>query len=375
MLALGVAGTLAFYWMIWIASGARRERAVLKRHARAGRAYYAAIEAAEDDPRFSPETIEQSVRSVVALADRLWRGHDDAEVDQRPDASLIRAWARSRQLWLGRGLEVRGEKPQIDLLRVVNRPGEDEDRVDARVQVNVHCRRPRLGLMGIRNAHLDERWTLGCSDGVWIVLSIDGDPLAGPVLSAPLIPNRSFDSERLLEESLAEQAEDQTVADDAVLSQLVGADEPPALALLDLSVLDVRFLPPLIGSTLAHLVEAWEGAVSGSQAPFEALTSRDARAVLLYPGLDKRMIIRDAVLQSWEPTKLDLSRRPPAIELTLNVEAVRYAETNDGTEQTGNVIDRRQMLLAWCLELTDSARTPWRLAASNNPAEAIPGWS
>jgi hypothetical protein len=32
------------------------------------------------------------------------------------------------------------------------------------------------------------------------------------------------------------------------------------------------------------------------------------------------------------------------------------------------------MGLTWMLELTGQTAAPWRLASTNNPAEAIPGW-
>jgi hypothetical protein len=370
--ALAVGATIAGYWVAVIGREALHERAVLREHSRATRAYYAAVEAAEDDPTFSPETVQRSVLEVVAAADRLWQAGDLA-VDGRPDAELVRAWARSRQFWLGSGLQVRGT-PSVDLLHIVNREGEDEDRVVARVRVRVHCRHPRLGLIGIRHARLDERWTLGRHHGRWAVLSVEGDPLAGPVLTAPLIPNRSFDTDRLVEASLAELADSQKVRDDK-LKELVNANDPPALAMLDLSVIDGRFLPPLIAAVLSHLLQAWETAATGSQAPLEALASPEAATVLLHPGPGLHMVMRDAVLKSWEATHLELARRQPAIAVNLTVEAVRYVSTDDGHERFGNDSDRRNMSLTWTLELTDTPRTPWRLAATDNPATPIPGWS
>lgn len=372
-LAVGVAAVMGFAWLAMIGREALHERAALRARARATRAYYAAIEAAEDDPTFSPDLIRASVHEAVALVDQLWHGAPLDVLDGRSDAGLVRAWARSRQLWLGDGLDVRGDE-SIDILRVVNHADDDEDRVVVRVRARVHCRRPRLGAAGRRNARLDERWTLGRAAGGWAVLSVDGDPLAGPVLSAPLIPNRSFDADRLLEESLAEQADAQKVPGHVALGELVSPDEPPALAVLDLSVLDGRFLPPLIASALAHLVDAWEGAVSGSEAPLDERASAEARAALLRPGSGKRLIVRDAVLSSWEPTNLHLARRPPAIEVEVHVHAVRYLTADDGVGGTGER-EPRDIVLTWLLELTDDPATPWRLAASTNPGRALPGWT
>jgi hypothetical protein len=191
---------------------------------------------------------------------RLWRSQTAygirgvfGVIDGHPDAGLVRAWARSWQSRLGTGLEAIGQ-PSIDLLSVVNRDDEEEDRVVVRVRQRIHCKYLGVGTLGAHHAHADERWTFGRSGGRWALLSIGGDPLAGPLLTAPLIPTPSSDTERLREESLAELASAQKVGDDVALSGLVSADEPPAFALLDLSVVDSRFGTPLIAAELAHLL-------------------------------------------------------------------------------------------------------------------------
>lgn len=370
---VGAAGSIAAYWFLIISDGAKRELAERHEHVRADRAYYAAIEAAEDDPSFAPDLVKQSMVRVPALANRVWRGQTVASLDGRPDGPLISAWARSRQSWLGSGLRLRGN-PAIDLIGVVNRPGEAEDRIVARVRVRLRRGDARLGLLAVRRVRLDERWTLGKYGGEWALLSIEGDPRAGPVLTAPLIPTPAHDTERLREESFAELGSAQTAPDD-VLSELISDDEPPAFAMLDLSVVDGRFLPELVATHLAHLVEAWEDAVTGSDAPLHALVSDSALTALLRPAAGRRLIIRDAVMKSWEPTRLELRERPPQIHVCVEVEAVRYLVTDEGTQCAGNSTERRQIVLIWTLELTDETRTPWRLVNSNNPAHGIPNWS
>lgn len=363
-------GSIAAVWIAIARNRVRHERAVLKEHARAIRAHYAAVEAAEDNPSYSPDAVEQLVSGIVSLADGLWRTGELGALDGSPFGPLVRAWARSRQTWLGTGLRVVG-RPSVDLLGVVNRGIEAEDRVIVRVRIRIHCKHPKIGLIALRFIRLDERWTFERRDSQWMLRSMDGDPLAGPVLSAPLIPSPSSDTDRLREESLAELAKKQNVGDDSVLAGLVGADEPPAYALPDLSIVDGRFEPALIAAELARLLEAWEQATSGSQASLDGLASERARATLLGPGTRSRLVVRDAVLKSWEAKALLLSRRPPAIELALTVEAVRYAVSDDGTYWGGS--EPHRMDLSWTLELTDSAKTPWRLAISSNSAEAVPG--
>ncbi len=376
-----VLGGIALSWALAIAGRARRERALLKAHRRAQRARGAAVEAGETDPLFAPEEIERSIGDVVAIGEALWRaGHVDA-LEGRADAHLIVAWARSREAWLGGSLEVSG-KPLVDLLQVTNRNSEAEDRVIARVRLHVHRKRTwslraAVGVVLERQrAVLDERWTLGRTKKRWALLSVDGDPLAGPVLSAPLLPTKAYDLGRLKEESLAELANRERAAKDVRLSDLVAADAPPALALLDLSIVDGRFLPALIAAELAHMVEAWEQATTGSDAPLNKLASAAAVAALLRPAPDQRLIVRDAALNSWQANKLHLDRRPPAVEVALTVAAVRYVATAERDYLAGNADAPHRVTLQWLLELTESPRRPWRLAESNNPASEIPqsGW-
>jgi hypothetical protein len=368
-IAVVVFGVPVGAWMLIIARRASRERAALKEHARANRAHYAAVEAAEDDPIFSPDVVERAVLQVVRIAQTIWQTGDLGALRVRPDSALVRAWALSRQAWLGHDLQVLG-KPAVDLIRVVNRGDQTEDRVITRVRVRLLCKDPGL-MLSERYFRLDERWTFGRSGGQWGLLSVDGDPLASPVLTAPLIPTPWSDTERLREESFADLANAQKVGPQVDLSALVSPDKPPALALPDLSVVDGRFAPGLIAAELAHLIEAWEEAVTGSEAPFAKLAGDEARAALLRPAPGARMVIRDAVLKSWAPSRLELSRRPPAVEVMLEVEAVRYVV---GRRRAGSDTDRHPMNLTWLLELTDATRAPWRLASSNDPAEAIAGW-
>ena len=247
-------GGPAAYWLVVVRSAARRERAELRERARAVRAHYAAVEAAEDDPGFSPDAIEASVAEIIELVNVWWRTGDVSASAGRPDAALVEAWARARASWLGDDLRVVG-KPATDLLGVVNREDEAEDHVVTRVRLRVHCGQPRSGGPNVHRQRLDERWTFGRADGRWVLLSVSGDPLAGPVLEAPLVPTPSADRERLREESLAELAKANAVDGDVNFSQLVDCHKPAASALRDLSLVDARFQPALIGEELAE--ESW----------------------------------------------------------------------------------------------------------------------
>jgi hypothetical protein len=366
-----IVATLVWVWIGTILSEARHRRLARKAHRRAERSYYAAIEAAEDNPSFAPETIEWSARLVVALAQRVWSDRDDRELDGRSDGALILAWARARQSQLGEVINVKG-RPAVELLRVVNRGGEDEDRVIVRVGLRLRCEHANAApLGGGYTVHLDERWTLGRDEDLWVLRSVDGNPLTEPVLAAPLIPNRASDDERLTEESLAELAQAHRLGTDAALSELVSPDERPNLAMLDLSVLDDRFLPPLVAAELTHLLDAWEIATSGSMSPLSMRASTEATIALLSPTPGLRLIIRDAMLQSWLPTNLKLSLQPPSIELMLTINAVCYCVGDDGSTRMGEPRRPSSVTLRWVLELTDDPQIPWRLATTSDICAAI----
>ena len=264
------------------------------------------------------------------------------------------------------------DAPRIDLLSVVRRQDDDEDRVVARVRFRITSRLPARG---VRRGRVDERWTFGWNEGQLELLAVGGDPLAGPILSAPLVPNPAADTERLHAESLAELAFDQQIPDDVELSDLVRSDDPPAFALPDLSVVDSRFQPALIAASIAHIIESWEVASTGSEAPLAAVADAGARDALLRPGPHARLLVRDAVLVSWEPIRLRLVDHPPSVDIALDVRAVRFVVDDQGSRVAGNAGEPHDMALNWVLELTDLPAIPWRLTRSSSPAMAVGGWT
>src|SRR3974390_3085043 len=122
-------GALGAYWFVAISGTARHERGVLKEHRRAIRTHYAAFEAAEDDAGFAPEVIEGCVAEIAALAVGIWSSDDSLGLPAPtgPDAEVVRMWARAWELRLGTGLSLDGA-PSVDILRLINRHGEAEDR-------------------------------------------------------------------------------------------------------------------------------------------------------------------------------------------------------------------------------------------------------
>lgn len=371
------AGVVALGGIAWLSvarEGFVRRRAELRERRRARKAQAAAVEASLEDEAFAPERVRGTVREMLAFAEDVW-SEREPRTSTRVDAQVIRLWARSMTGWLGVGVRLVDE-PAVDFLRVVNRPGEDEDRLVLRVRLRL--RRARHGQLGeARTVTVDERWTLGRAHGDWTVLSIDPDPLAPGVLAAGLIPAEWEDQQRLREQSLAELGTTDAAIDATDLSGLVSPSAAPPQQLLELSQVDGRFDPELIDATIRHIVEAWEEAGTGSQRPLASLASPEAFQMLLHPPLGdprNRLVLRDAVVARYEPTRLVLASQPPELEIAITVSAVRYILASVSRTHVGGSVEiRHEMQLEWTLAVSTSKTTPWQLTRTTNPAEEIPG--
>jgi hypothetical protein len=158
------------------------------------------------------------------------------------------------------------------------------------------------------------------------------------------------------------------------LSELVPPEEPPSIALADLSVVEPQFSPSLLGAALAHLLDVWEMAVTGSEAPLAERASPESRDALLRPDADHRLFVRDVELTSWDVIKLHLDRQRPAVDVELQVRAIRYIVASDSAIRAGSTTATCPMTLAWTLECRDSTQVPWRLVTANDPSTTIDGW-
>ena len=259
----------------------------------------------------------------------------------------------------------------MDIVSLVNRQDEAEDRVVLRVRMHIRC-----ATHGRANA-----MHIPTSAGRWDAcrrilgpLAVSADPLSDQILSAPLVVGPAADTERLGEESLAELSMANSTLSGPKLSELVSPDEEPSRALGDLSVVDARFTPALLDAALRNLVDVWGTAVAGSESPLAKRASPEACEALLRPGPDARLVVRDLVLRSWVIKKLHLNRTPPAVDVELHLTAVRYVmrfgsalragSTHRAPRDAPGVDSRAQQL----------TEVPWHLIATSSPAADIPGW-
>lgn len=360
---MALAAVLGGYWIALAKRGAQRERARLLAAHRARAAHSVAVSAALDEPAFDPEQIRAATSQIFVLAKDLAQHGDTRGLAGRSDRSAISVWAQSHAGWLAQR-KYHDSDPSIELLRIVNRSGEHEDRAIVRVRLRSHA----------STTGLDERWTLGRRSGQWTLLSADGDPLAKSLLDEPMIAGESDDLDRLREQSMAELAQADRAPPGARLSELTSPKAPVERQLLDLATVDGRFDPELVDSGVRQLVETWEEATTGSPQPLHHLATKSACHDLLHPVAGANLILQDAELQGWKPTALDLTVQPPRLEISLEIAAIRYLADSTTLEHRAGARDLRHTLsLTWTFTATTAVQVPWRLDSSSNPASDIPG--
>lgn len=332
----------------------------------------AAVEASWEESAFAPDVIRSSVLDLLATAQRIWRAEADQHRVAAANEAALGAWVRSHGLTPAMHLT----SATVEVLRIVNRAGENDDRAIVRIRVRIGfdsvLRRLRLG-----DLKIDERWTLARHGTVWHLIQTHGDPLASELQAAASIPSAWADEQRLRESALTELAASDRTATAVSVGELIQPDRDVAEHLADLATVDARFLPDLLEAELGRLVEAWEEATIGSDAPLLGLATADAQHQLLHiAGLrgELRLILQDAVLKSWAPHGIHRTDRGAQIDVTLTLTAIRYlVDPETGVLIAGSSAVRHAITVNWTLELTDRPTTPWQLIASDNPAASIPG--
>jgi hypothetical protein len=359
----GLLAGIGYVFLRSVVSGGQRGRLRVMALRRAPRARRAAVQASLDDPVFAPERVESAVARILELTEALWHHGPERALHGRPDERVIRAWAENSAEVLGPDARLAGHK-RVDILEVVNREREAEDRVVVRVRVQID-RGPHVPFAA-RHVPLDTRWTLRHHDDEWYLATVAGDPLAASLLSAPLIASPDEDTERLREASFEELTAPARPGGPSP-GELMDADAPPAQQLKDLAVADDRFEPMLIEATVRHVVTAWEQSADGSDAPLLGVATGAGAHALNFPATGRgRRRVRDARLQHWEVIHVDASATPPRVAVRVRVQAAAWQ--TDGRAISGDDRHARRLDLVWTLELDESTREHprWRLTDSED---------
>lgn len=326
----------------------------------------AALVASLDDPAFEPEAIRAGVLGIAGAIDLIWSGERAGSITHRPDYNLLREWAAQIVQAAGRGVRL-AKPPVVKIIGVVNRDGEDEDRIVAHVKIVVR-RDTHSGtwpgdgtFLANRRATFSQRWTLMRHHEEWYLASAVPSGYDHSLFARARIPSAVDDSARLNEAALRELAQDRAPRP----AELIAPEHPATEQLTELAVLDQRFSPLLIETTLKHLIECWEIAGVGSHAPLEKISTRDAIHDLRHPaGEGMTRTIHDASLKKWTVIALNAAGLHPtiAVELTINC-----AWRNTGADIAGHARGPyHNLTLVWTLALRDApdGLPEWRLVRS-----------
>jgi predicted lipid-binding transport protein (Tim44 family) len=176
---------------------------------------------------------------------------------------------------------------------------------------------------------------------------------------------------RVRDEAVFELAEADAVRADQVADLLsVGYDGDARAHAQDAALVDGRFATDVLETAVRRAVEAWLGAVDGSDAPLLQIADPAAVDALLYGGDAERatrVVVRGARVRGVAITRVDVQAHPAELAVNVDVEGVRYREDRDTLAVVeGDKRRARRWRQAWTLTLSgDEAAMPWRLAAAS----------
>lgn len=363
-------------FLLLAAVGAWRYRR--QRAARVRATELAAAEAATDDADFDVDTVRREATALFLEVQRRWSAGDRAGLHELVGSDLMVEWDRrlddfERKGWHNR-VEPKGN-PEIEYVGLVNREGDEEDRVVVRVTcvtedyvVDRHGTVIKKDNESDTTVTLREWWTLHPPGERWRVVSIEQEAegrhhLADELVATPWGDGRVRDT-ALVETAVADAAPAGTAVADIAPAELVADARAAAL---DLALADGRFAPDVLEVAVRRAVEAWVEAVDGSDAALDALADVAAVDALLYGGdasRRTRVVVRGARVSAVRITGLDPHAEPATMSVEVVLDGRRYVENRDTTDIVAGSRDHdRTTRQAWRFALTGDETAPWRLAA------------
>jgi predicted lipid-binding transport protein (Tim44 family) len=356
-------------------AGARRRI----RRDRVRRVELAAVEAAEDDERFSPQGVRSAADKLFREVQLAWDGRDTARLATLLGSDLLVEWERrlgdfDRKGWHSRA-EVVGDV-QIDYVGLTNREGESEDRVVVLIEAPLRAYvEDRGGRRIYRKGESDDTirlsqyWTLGVREGRWIVVSIEERSEGEHHLAEPIAASPWSDTEH---------ARDEAVIETAAADELPAGFKPADLAdldfdgdaraaALDLSLADPRFAPDVLEAAARQVVAAWAEAVDGDDTALAELAGEPALRRLLHRGDDSgktRLVVRGPRVRRIAIVALDAAAEPATVTIEVQLSGRRYLEDRDtAAVLSGSRNESTTFTERWTLSLDGPDSSPWRIAA------------
>jgi predicted lipid-binding transport protein (Tim44 family) len=349
-----------------------------RRRARVRATELAAAEAANDDADFDPETVRAETTRLFLEIQRRWSQNDVAGLEALVGPDLMVEWRRrledfGRKGWHNR-CEPHGE-PAIEYVGLVNRAGEDEDRVVVRLTatlddyvVDAHGRVVLKDGEDNRTTTVREWWTLHPPGECWRLLSIEQEAEGRHHLDSALIATPWADA-RVADEALVETAVADALPAGAAVADIAPAvlDADARAAALDLALADGRFAPDVLEVAARRAVEAWVEAVDGADDALEAMADRGAVDALLYGGDEARrtrVVVRGARVERLVIVAVDARALPATMTAVMTLRGRVYVEDRDTADVvSGSRSADRTTQQRWTFALTGDAAAPWRLAS------------
>ncbi|HEV7751045.1 MAG TPA: TIM44-like domain-containing protein [Baekduia sp.] len=336
----------------------------------------AAYEAATDDEDFAPDTVRTATIELFHEIQRRWSVNDIAGLEALVGPDLMVEWRRRLEDFRRKGWHNRCEPkgdPTVEYVGLVNREGEDEDRVVVRITarlddyvVDGHGRTILRQGETDPSTTLQEWWTLHPPGERWRLLSIESEAEGRHHLLDELIAV-PWGDDRVRDSALVETAVADALPAGVAVAEIAPAvlDADARAAALDLALADGRFAPDVLEVAARRAVEAWVEAVDGADDALEALADRGAIDALLYGGDGSRrtrVVVRGARVQQLTISALDPHAVPATMTALVTVGGRRYVEDRDTAAVVGgSKTAETQTLQRWTFALGDDPATPWRL--------------
>ena len=347
----------------------------------------AAVEAAEDDDRFSPERLRSAAEKLFRDVQHAWDARDTASLATLLGPDLLVEWERRLADFDAKGWHSRAQvlgDVQIDYVGLANREGESDDRAIVLIEATLRAYvEDRYGLRTYRKGESDDTielsqyWTLGVREGRWILISIEERSEGEHHLAEPIVASPWSDTEGLRDEALIETATANELPAGYKPADLADLDfEGDArAAALDLSLADPRFAPDVLEAAARQVVEAWAEAVDGDDTALAELASEPALHQLLYQGDDgkeTRLVVRGPRVRRIAIVALDAAAEPATMTIDLQLGGRRYVEDRDtAAVLSGSRDESTTFTERWTVALDGSEVRPWRIAAVDDGTEEL----
>jgi predicted lipid-binding transport protein (Tim44 family) len=348
-----------------------------RREARRRQVELASAAAADDDPELAEDAVVQAVERVFRDAQAAWDACDDAALARLLEPDLLVEWRRRLADFASRGwhncVEVL-DVASVEYLGLVNREGEDQDRVTCRITASLRDYvEDAAGVRLMRNGQPHERvtlteyWTLGRRDGEWVVASIESDAEGAHVLDEPIVATPWQDEQRMHDASLVEVAAADKLPAGVATAEVADLDYAgdARAAALDLSLADGRWAPDVLEAAARRAVAAWAEAVDGADRDLLDIATPEAADALLHPGdpsKKTRLVIRGPRVQRLRIVALDPAATPPTMTVEVEVRGRRYVEDRDDASVLSGSKERATTVLErWTMALSGPDERPWQV--------------